>query len=358
MKELLEFYNKSPENVKTFIIQKCYYYFNPEEPDGYRKSPTTNYDLFDILSSSSDKDLTFDYEVHKKAAILSRCSYEEVKELLFKEHKAFHYRPERMDICNQQNSILLLHLTSDDLRKHQSERLRDRDEWKEPYQPEYVFLLNKDFSQEFFNNLFNKITEEENTRGWGFGLLDNLGYDINVWIDLFGLDNIRKYLQRSINNLPNSFIYNTKDKRYLDLFDELFFCDNSWLQDDKIHFVEDTNISTISRFEQFVEKFLCVDMSYVKCLPHIFRYDLPMLNALASLKKPEDELTEGMSYREQYRFGEKFRMLLKACYACMTKKEIGKAREKNLKEIAPLLKFYNKDFDMIVDAMYPEAVAE
>ena len=349
MKELLEFYNNCSKDLKDFILYHCKDYFDPNQPDGYRRPDCLEASTTDLFEKEFDE-FGWDNEERTFLALtnLIKDDHELVKSLLTKPHRFLN----RQKFINNSYSASLLHLTSDELREYQNNLISTKEYYpeKKRLSPTFFFLLNKDFSKAAMTEAFEqlmKLEENDDINIRNLYPLDNL-------IELFGADNVKKYMKKDIFNIP--FYKITACKEYSDLFDELFFCEDGWSENDKKSYVENINIQSTKDFELFVKHILAVDMYYIKCLPEMFKYNMPLVNQLSSLKKPDEELTDGMSYEQKYRFERQFRLLLKALYACYAKKE-SKSRTKDLKEIAPILKLYNKDFDVIAEAMYPEIAA-
>lgn len=349
MKELLELYNRISPEAQQELVNCCSDYFDPKQEDGKRKSR--------IATEGKDIDFYLDRSessgtVEAMTGILFNVvqDYDERKKLinsnLFRE-----YHNTRLSFNSKELEVLLLLNTKDfkercyELLKYTCDRnYTDINDAINSYL-RLICLFNTDFSKEKMDEIYKK-SDPDNIR-CALRSYKHLSFE------LFSKDVLKDVWLSDCSFIQ---LYDLRNyKEYLEIFDELMFCENGWTDNQKRDFIDNNGYDT-NTFKNLVEYVLAVDMSYIKHFPEVFRYNKSLITELVNELKPESECNvERGDIR--YRYPRKFRNLLMALYACI-KETCGKVKSQKLKEIAPLLKLYNYDFNIICEAMYPEAFNE
>lgn len=349
MKELLAYYNSLTDpTVKWDLQHLCRNFFDPDEPDGYKKSIMKK-SREELLNKGSN--YSYDRQFWTLAYAFTYMTYNEIKDMLYDKNNDL-TRCFSNTLTGDANQQKLLMLNSDDYRDltykilldDHYENERKTDEYMSG-RLEYLLLYNKDFSEQGRQKMFDTLYARYQS-----GEACNAFNEKALCFELFGEKNMKLIWKENAEYIR--FTDNLFEK-HIDLFDELFFCENGWNDTQKANFINNASYGMES-FKKFVKYILSVDMSYIKNLPSMLRHDTAMINALASELKPDDEITEGMTYPQKYRYPKKFRNLLKVLYICI-KEKCYKTRANQLKEIASIAKLYSYDFSLVCEAMYPEA---
>lgn len=351
MKELLKFYNSiTNESAKREIEQSCSDFFDPKEPDGYKRPKDIDTPLDDVFTKS-------DYEYGDRmqealiVKVLQSMDYDHMKELLFSKNNLSDWKSGKYMRSDFKNYILLLN--SEDYRKLRYDYLEYRN--GAANRAKYVetdlcsvLLFNKDFSKKALQQIFDKALNRLETEN-ELGIFQYKA----LCLEIFGADNMKKVWKHDESYIRIFSNFDIPEDISNAMFDELFFCENGWTDEQKNNVIRNINYMTIERFELFVKKILSVDMSYAKLLPPFFNSHsgLATLNEIINQKKPENEY---ISRSEAPRYCKHFKTLLRALYACL-KENVCKTRATQLKEVAPLIQLYGYDFNCICEAMYPEA---
>lgn len=148
-----------------------------------------------------------------------------------------------------------------------------------------------------------------------------------------------------------------------DLFDELFFCENGWNDTQKRCVLKSLYVSNfthcqtsdtdLTKFEDFMERIVCVDKRYLR-----FIYDIvvkiPALgNKIYEQKKDSSDLTGDEKGDQLYKYNKTVRKLAKLANIC-SRKSLSKVNGRAYKELSPLIKIYGYDFSTLYDVIMDE----
>ena len=339
MKTLKQWYDSLSEPAQNWIVENCSAWFDKDQADYYRVAETAKDkdDLKRILASQEGMDKYSDYSnarvIAHKYAVLLRYLNETQPELITKEmlnNSIYQMVDSGMHTKND-----WLHL-SDEMKPIAFRRCFVK--WGKMNLAHALYMV-KDFDNLDIN--------------WDEVDYPQLTPEV---IEIIGMEQAKKVAQEGGEYAVSKMVAYGKDR---DLFDELFFCKDSWLNNHNKYqvlnriYASSERLPTLTSTEDFFKRIVAVDHAYLRFIYDIIKRYPAIAMQLYQQKKPESELTGNESVPEQYRYPKEIRKLFIIAHMCVLKR-VSKVKSSIAKEVAPLLKIYGYNWNDVYDALYPE----
>lgn len=351
MKTLKQWYDGLSEKAQERIKEKCILWFDPEQPDYYRKRDKVSKDMLtslletDLYAITRKYNLSYGDEYARKFQNLFMLAYL-VDGGIISEQVAD--KAIMKDYCKHDRVGVGFLFVSD---KNRDEAYKQyigydsacRDSWNRIDFFEYLYLI-KDF---------DTIGEID----WNYVVKPvDLDY-INK--EIIGPENTRKLALKDCID----YISNLRCKEESPLFDELFYetddeghpkhgCWDSSDRDRIVSWYLDSRHTDLKTTEDFIYRFVCVNpKKYLPKLYNIIEGNPVIGTMMFTQKKDLTEIQEKhLKGEAQYKYCREVRSLAKIINSCV-RKAISNQTQKQLKEYGPLVKLYGYDFWTIYNAM-------
>ena len=339
MKTLKQWYDSLSVPAQEWVVENCSTWFDKDQVDYYRKAETVkdNASLTSFLLDATDIDKYSDYSnarvIAHKYLILLRYLHNTQPELISE---------------NTLNSCIYRVLESG---------MHTKNDW---------LYLQGDVRQFAFRKCFARYNKMKLADAL-YLVKDYDNLDLN-WeeidipklipevVEIIGIEEAKKIAKEGGEYAVSRIVNYGKES---ELFDELFFCKDSWLtQFDKMRILDriyanSNSLPNLQTIEDFFKRIVAVDHSYLRYIYMIIKRYPAIATQLYQQKKPEAELTGNESTVEQYRYSKEIRKLFVIAHMCVLKR-VSKVKSSIAKEVAPLLKIYGYKWDDVYDALYPE----
>lgn len=338
MKTLRQFYDSLSEPAKIWIDTHCFYWFDKNEPDCYRKIVIKDKDA--LYAKLQDKTEFSSYDSSKSLRIIAD-KYAGLLKYLYTTHPEI-ISENMLNQCIEE--MLQYKAASSDTWLNMSER-KLIDGYKQTH-----FRYSKiDFAKYLyfikdFDNFEVDLEVSENP---------TLTAEV---VEIIGIKQAKKIASQLDEFYLAKMVQMGKPN---ELFDELFFCKDSPLNQAKKMsilrriYANSNYLPTESIVEDFFNRIVAVDHSYLRFLYDIIAKYPALAMKLYTQKKPDSELTGNETVAETFRYPKEIRKLFVIAHTCALKR-VSKVKNGMIKEVAPLLKIYGYKWDDIYDAMYPE----
>lgn len=340
MKTLKQWYDSLSEPAQVWIENNCSAWFDKNQADYYRKPLSASGNLEDLQNFLIAGN-TFDkYSDSQNAKNLAQ-RYLAILKYLNEKHPDI-VPQNLLNVCALQLIQAMQAQTpawlyvDDETRDAAFKSTFQR--YEKMFFKDYLYLI-KDYSKMKFD--WEKCEVPSLTKE----VIEIMGWDNAVEAakkcDTYSLSQMVSYGQ------PN------------ELFDQLFFCEDSHLtQSHKMQLLSrlysnSSHLPTERSVADFFKRIVAVDHSYLRYLYNIIDRYPAIAMKLYTEKKPDSELTGNESSGAQYRYNKELRKLFVIAHMCSLKR-VSKVKTGIVKEIAPLLKIYGYNWSDIYDAMYPE----
>lgn len=339
MKTLKQWYDSLSVPAQEWVVENCSTWFDKDQVDYYRKAETVKDDasLTPFLLDATDIDKYSDYSnarviAHKYLTLL-RHLHDTQPELISE---------------NTLNSCIYQILESG---------MHMKNDW---------LHLQGDMRQFAFRKCFVRYNKMKLADAL-YLVKDYDNLDLN-WeeidtpklipevVEIIGIEEAKKIAKEGGEYAVSRIVNYGKES---ELFDELFFCKDSWLtQSDKMRILDriyanSNSLPNLQTTKDFFKRIVAVDHSYLRYIHEIIKRYPAIAMQLYQQKKPEAELTGNESTIEQYRYSKEIRKLFVIAHMCVLKR-VSKVKSSIAKEVAPLLKIYGYKWDDVYDALYPE----
>jgi hypothetical protein len=346
MKTLKQYFDSLTPNAQEWIKNECEDWFDINEPDYYKKAKVTssnkvieNYieelpeqvSYYSSLNRQTLVKLALESMINNPA--ISQATIDKFVVSMVNKFASDCTRDIHMYVSDKYKAQVF------DKRNNESYHSDDRVTLDIAH---YLYTL-KDFSEIKLN--WDKIYEDSEIVK-------------TVMEDVLGRDNYLDIISK--NN--TSFVEKLPIKQMNDIFDELFFCRDTWNKSEKLRLLKVRYVNQLMKgeseynlklVEDFMERIVAVDHKYLRYLYNIVEKLPSLATEIYEQKKPDEELTGNESIPQTYRYSKDIRKLAKIAHAC-ARKSVSKVNSAFLKEISPLLKIYGYNFNTIYDALYPE----
>lgn len=209
-------------------------------------------------------------------------------------------------------------------------------------------MLNSEDSRLSLRDLI-LLTEDFDDIPWHMLDIESYYYIEQEWYSILPTSILMKMAKAR----PASIDVNKMDMNN-EMFDTLFFLEDGWSPHDK-KVVMRRFPSTTDGVANFMERIVAVDKSYLRYLPTVLK-DAGLARALYSLKKPSEEITEGMGVQDSFRYSREYRRLF-MIVRCCNEKHMSKEFARKIGDASALVKLYDYDYNTIFEALYPEYAA-
>lgn len=374
MKSLKDFFDALTPESKKWLLSKRRFtaWFDENEPDGYRK--------YTPLYSDDPSDLGQYKSLKVKSTSGWRSWYDSDERIKDLEKRIFDqlYHARMKNEITDKDIIVFI------------DQYQTTVESKLEYKDAFLIIQDKHLRKECYRALINGKDEPLSPEQMLFGLddysdvksifgsepmdlSDYSGSDLVSFTEIFGAECFEGYARknpRKFGNRLRSIEYFCKYRNdegqkqiceeFKDMFDRLFFLDNGWTDSEKKEAVigrySDSGTSTdqaLDYFENFANDILSVDHKYYRFIYTLVGVCPALGNYIYDAKKPDDEINENTITEMKFRYNKEIRKLGKLANICI-RESLSKANNSFLKEVGPLLRLYNFNFNMIYNMMFPE----
>jgi len=339
MKTLKQWYDSLSVPAQTWVVDNCSAWFDKDQADYYRKAETVkdDADLIPFLLDTTGVDKYSDYSnarviTHKYLTLL-RHLHDTQPELISEK---------TLNNCIYQVLESGMHTKNDWL--HLQGDMRQIGFRKCFMRYDKMKLADALYLVKDYDNL---------SLNWEDISTPQLTPEV---IEIIGTEEAKKIAKEGGEYTVSKMVNYGKES---ELFDELFFCKDSWLtQSNKMQvldrlYANSSDLPNLRTTEDFFKRIVAVDHSYLRYIHKIIKRYPAIAMQLYQQKKPEEELTGNESSIEQYRYPKEIRKLFVIAHMCVLKR-VSKVKSSIAKEVAPLLKIYGYNWDDVYDALYPE----
>lgn len=218
-----------------------------------------------------------------------------------------------------------------------------RDAYREWYKNKYGQRLNKSIDYILLmTDDFDNIDFSEYDNG-------NLTADPE-YFDIFG----EEYMLNFLKENPRLF----KPTRLAiddERFDKLFFGENGWTEAQKKQVIGNYT-GDVWQMDDFLERIVAVDKSYLKYVYNIIYRDAAAAAKLYTAKKDDYDVNT-TTVQQRFRYSKELRKLFMIA-GCCARESLPKTKAGTIGDISALVKLYNFDFNSIFDCLYPELMEQ